>query len=294
PRLDDLAYQMATEVNTRHQAGFDANGAQGLTFFNIPATSAGAAAMIAVNPTVAAVSKLDAASSPGAAGDNQTAQAIAGLRDARVLNGGTATPSDLWAELVYRVGADVSTARASHDSRQLVVDQLQRVRGRGSRDADEVPARLRSERTLLRHDLLGHGFLDEDGGLMRVTFDIVRDGLSSIQTAATSLSEAQLQVASGKRLRVPSDDPLGTRLAVGEHTSIGAIDSYTRSVDSAASRLAAADGTLTDIIDKLTSAIAATTGARGTTSDPASRLAAAATLGGLRDALARDINTRFD
>ncbi|HXT71071.1 MAG TPA: flagellin [Vicinamibacterales bacterium] len=129
---------------------------------------------------------------------------------------------------------------------------------------------------------------------MRVTFDIVRDGLSSIQTAATSLSEAQLQVASGKRLRVPSDDPLGTRLAVGEHTSIGAIDSYTRSVDSAASRLAAADGTLTDIIDKLTSAIAATTGARGTTSDPASRLAAAATLGGLRDALARDINTRFD
>src|SRR6185503_344560 len=127
-RLDDLAYQMATEVNTRHQAGFDANGAQGLTFFNIPATSAGAAAMIAVNPTVAADSKLVAASSTGAAGDNQTAQAIAGLRDARVLNGGTATPSDLWAELVYRVGADVSTARASHDSRQLVVDQLQRVR----------------------------------------------------------------------------------------------------------------------------------------------------------------------
>src|SRR5262245_52846749 len=103
---------------------------------------------------------------------------------------------------------------------------------------------------------------------MRVTFDIVRDGLSSIETAATSLSEAQIQVASGKRLRVPSDDPIGARLAVGEHTGIGTIDSYTRSSDSASSRLVAADGALTDIIDKLTSALATTAGARGTTADP--------------------------
>jgi flagellar hook-associated protein 1 FlgK len=56
------------------------------------------------------------------------ARAIAALRDGRVLNGGTATPVEAWAQFVYRVGGDVASARASSDTREQVVLQLQRLR----------------------------------------------------------------------------------------------------------------------------------------------------------------------
>ncbi len=127
-KLDELAYGVATEVNTLHQGGFDLNGNPGLAFFTPPATVAGAAASMSVSAAIAGNPSLVAASQSGAAGDNQVAKAIAALRNQPVLNGGTATFNEGWAELAYAVGSDADLARAEQDSRQDVLGQVQRLR----------------------------------------------------------------------------------------------------------------------------------------------------------------------
>jgi len=81
-----------------------------------------------VDAAVAANSSLVAASLTGAPGDNQSARAIANLRDTRVLNGGTTTLNDSWSQLVYRVGSDTQTAQAQRVSGQQVVDQITKLR----------------------------------------------------------------------------------------------------------------------------------------------------------------------
>ena len=88
------------------------------------------------------------------------------------------------------------------------------------------------------------------------------------------MAAAQQQVATGRRIAVASDDPLAVQQAVGEHATLGTIDAYTRTGDAAAARLSAADTVLTGFVDKLTAAIVAGTGARGTGVDPAARAAA--------------------
>jgi flagellar hook-associated protein 1 FlgK len=126
-RLDQLAYDIATQVNAVHSAGFDANGNPGGDFFVQPGVVAGAAAAFDVDPAVVADSGLVAGSSTGAAGDNQTARAIAALRDARVMSGGTATAAEAWGQFVYHVGADIASAQSVGDTHDQVVLQLQRM-----------------------------------------------------------------------------------------------------------------------------------------------------------------------
>ena len=120
---------------------------------------------------------------------------------------------------------------------------------------------------------------------MRVMYDVLRDGLRSINTAAEQMAEARHQVSSGKRMLVASDDPLSTQLAVGEHATLGNIDAYRRSANSAAARLAATDSVMTSIVDKITAAIVAGTSARGSEADPDARAATVQAIQGLRDSL---------
>ena len=127
-RLDQLAFDVAGQVNALHQAGTGLTGATGQAFFAPLAAVAGAAGAISVDAAVAANSSLVAASSTGAPGDNQAARAMANLRDTRVLNGGTTTLNDSWSQLVYRVGSDTQTAQAQRVSGQQVVDQITKLR----------------------------------------------------------------------------------------------------------------------------------------------------------------------
>ena len=127
-RLDELAYTVVTQVNTLHAAGFDVTGAAAGVFFTTLPAQTGAAAAIAVDPTLAADSRRVAAATVALAGDNQTAQAIVGLRDARVLDGNQATMSDAWAQLVYAVGRDVQTAEQEQRTREDVVNQVETLR----------------------------------------------------------------------------------------------------------------------------------------------------------------------
>lgn len=129
---------------------------------------------------------------------------------------------------------------------------------------------------------------------MRIIFDILRDGLSAINTASSQLAKAQQQVSTGRRLAGVGDDPLAAQQAVLEHSTLGALDAYTRTSDSAAARLASADNVLTGYTDKVTSAISTALGAQGSQATPASRAAAAQTILSLRDGLLSDLNTTFN
>jgi flagellar hook-associated protein 1 FlgK len=126
--LDQLAWGVATQVNGLHAAGFDLSGAPAGNFFTVPGSAAGAAAAIAVDAAVAANSALVAGSLTGAVGDNQTARAIAALRDTRFLAGGTATATEAWGQLVYQVGAHLASAQSDSATYGQVVRQLQRLR----------------------------------------------------------------------------------------------------------------------------------------------------------------------
>lgn len=142
-QLDTMAFAVVQQVNTLHQAGFDASGAAGGPFFAPLATATGAAAAIGVSAAVSADSALVAASSTGAPGDNQTARALAALRDANVLFGGTATFAEGWARLAYTVGADASAAQLQQASRGAVREEVERLRDQVSGvSLDEEAANL--------------------------------------------------------------------------------------------------------------------------------------------------------
>jgi len=130
--------------------------------------------------------------------------------------------------------------------------------------------------------------------MMRVIFDPVRDGLAAINTANEQLQRAQQQVATGRRVQGASDDPKAIQQAIIERATIGKLDAYTRTSDSAAARLSTADSVLNSIGNKLTAVLVAGQGARGSGVSAAARLAAAEDIRSLRDALVADINTQFN
>lgn len=128
---------------------------------------------------------------------------------------------------------------------------------------------------------------------MRITFKTIHDGVNAAAEAGDQFVRAQQQVESGKKLQAPSDDPAAMMRVIEGRTEMASIDSYTKSGDTASSRLAIMDTVLSDIVEKITSAKVAATSARGTTADANARLTIAATLTGLRDALVSDLNTTF-
>ena len=69
-----------------------------------------------------------AAASVAEAGDNGTARAIAALRHQRVLDGGTATLHDGWADLVYLVGSDARSAADARDTQQDIIREVDALR----------------------------------------------------------------------------------------------------------------------------------------------------------------------
>ena len=127
---------------------------------------------------------------------------------------------------------------------------------------------------------------------LRVTFNgQFRDATTNVERASERLLQFQRQVSSGRRLDRVSDDPSGASAALGERTKIAQVDQFTRSTDSAYSRLTVIDTVLSDIVTKLTAAQVAATSALGTTPTDAQRTAAAEQLDGLKAALLDDFNT---
>jgi flagellar hook-associated protein 3 FlgL len=129
---------------------------------------------------------------------------------------------------------------------------------------------------------------------MRITFAFGQNAiLADLETASANLSERQREVASGKRLQAPSDDPAAWAASVRERSDVAAVDQYAASTDSATSRLTVADTVLSDLVEKFTAARAAVLAGQGTVQTAAQREATAKALEALRDAVFDDLNTVF-
>lgn len=126
---------------------------------------------------------------------------------------------------------------------------------------------------------------------MRLTFRQAYGGLDYVTIASEQMERARQQVQSGKRLEKPSDDPAAMQRSVEGRAEIRTLETYTRTGDSALSRLAAMDTVLGDIVDQLSQAKVATLSVRGSVATQQQRDAAALALEGIRDSIAGNLNT---
>jgi flagellar hook-associated protein 3 FlgL len=130
---------------------------------------------------------------------------------------------------------------------------------------------------------------------MRITLaSEFQNALADIQTSATQLAQWQRQVSSGKRINSPSDDPLGSVVAIQQYADIATLDRYSKAGDAVNGRLSVTDSVLSDVVTQITAARSAAAGARSSTVSSTQRATFADQLAGIRDALLADVNTMFD
>lgn len=101
---------------------------------------------------------------------------------------------------------------------------------------------------------------------MRVDPSIVADILADLQQSQQSLNVALQQVATGKSVNVPSDNPGASADMVANTIESGDVDQYTQNVSGVLSMVQTADSTLGSVVSSLTQAVSlGTQGANGTT-----------------------------
>jgi flagellar hook-associated protein 1 FlgK len=123
--LDTLAAGLINALNGAHRGGFDLDGNPGGDLFVAPAASGqGAAATFAVQVTDPA---LIAASSDGSPGSNGNLAVLSAVRSQPVASG--QNPIDFYANLVFKVGDEVSNSAAALDASSLILRQLEDQRG---------------------------------------------------------------------------------------------------------------------------------------------------------------------
>jgi len=111
---------------------------------------------------------------------------------------------------------------------------------------------------------------------MRVNPNMVPDLLADMQQSQTAVNTALQEVATGKRVTVPSDDPAASADMVQNTIETANVDQYTQNVSSMLSMVQTADSSLGSVVTSLTQAISlGTEGANGTNN--ASNLQAIAT-----------------
>ncbi len=127
-QLDNLAYGVATSVNTQHQAGYGLDGATGRALFAVTATAAGAARALAVSADVAGNPNAIAASSSPAQlpGNSDNAVLLARLALGPAVGGRSAAAA--YGDLVGDVGARKAAAADDVVMRESVAMQATAMR----------------------------------------------------------------------------------------------------------------------------------------------------------------------
>ena len=124
--LDELAYSVASQMNSQNAAGCDLNGDPGAAIFGLPAgaTAAdptGSAAGISVIMTDP--SKIAAAATGAGTSDNTNATAMANIANQAIVNG--TTPAQDFSDLVTTLGSLVSEVSSENTAQQSALTQLQ-------------------------------------------------------------------------------------------------------------------------------------------------------------------------
>lgn len=115
--VDGYAFELATALNTIHQAGYATDGTTGRTLFTIPVSAAGAASQITVNAAVASDARLLAAGTtlPAASGDSRNILALIATERQALASG--SDPISSLQKIVTDFGTKTAQAEAlaTHD-----------------------------------------------------------------------------------------------------------------------------------------------------------------------------------
>jgi len=128
---------------------------------------------------------------------------------------------------------------------------------------------------------------------MRVDPNMVPNMLAAIQQSETSLNTALQQVATGKSVTVPSDNPAAAADMVQNTIETADVDQYTQNIGSVTSLVQTADSALSSVVTSLTQAVSlGTEGANGTDS-ASNQQAIAAQVQGLLTSVVSQANLSY-
>lgn len=130
--LDQLAFDFAGSMNTAHSAGYGLDGATGRNLYAPPATVAGAAMSMAIDPAVAGQPNRIAASSTatGLPGNNDVALAMSAL-GSQPLAGGS-PPAMRFAEVGSKLGLMQTTTQSAAAMREGTLAMAETARQQAS------------------------------------------------------------------------------------------------------------------------------------------------------------------
>jgi flagellar hook-associated protein 3 FlgL len=128
---------------------------------------------------------------------------------------------------------------------------------------------------------------------MRVNPNTTPDLLAALEQTQRQEQNALLQLASGRRVNVPSDDPAAAAVLVGNHARSAQTDQFLRSIGSLQAQLQSTDSALSSVVTALQRAISlGVQGANGTLSD-ANRASLALEVQGIQDEIIGLANLSF-
>ncbi|MGP8258693.1 MAG: flagellar hook-associated protein FlgL [Acidobacteriaceae bacterium] len=128
---------------------------------------------------------------------------------------------------------------------------------------------------------------------MRVDPNMVPNMLAAIQQSEVSLNTALQQVATGKSVNQPSDNPAAASEMVQNTIETADVDQYTQNVSSVLSTVQTADSALSSVVTSLTQAVSlGTEGANGTSS-AANRQEIATQVQGILSSVVSQANTSY-
>lgn len=128
-QLDDLAYNIAANVNQVHAEGYDRYNQTGVQFFDLPQDGSFNIEGFKLSKAIQQdVGKIAAASKPGAAGDNTVANVIQELQYRPLMEGGKYSFDDFYNSKVGEVGILSQRATSALESQKNTLDQLKNVR----------------------------------------------------------------------------------------------------------------------------------------------------------------------
>ena len=124
--LDQMAYDLANQVNQIHLASYDPDGGTGLNFFTPIAAVADAALNLQLNPVLASDPRRVAASSQTSGAGNEAAIAIGNLVNAT--NPPRGTVVEQYRSLVFQIGSETASAEIESSQHASMLTQLENLR----------------------------------------------------------------------------------------------------------------------------------------------------------------------
>lgn len=128
--LDQMAYDLARQVNAIHSVSYDQDGNTGTNFFVPIDGVANAASRLQLNPDIVKDTRKIAVSSQSAGSDNQSAIAIGNLLNAADSSRGSVT--DQYRALVFQIGSETANAQIDASQHQSMLTQLENRRASSS------------------------------------------------------------------------------------------------------------------------------------------------------------------